>query len=154
MWRLQMKPLLVGEAPSKNEVTETPLEGRVGRRLADLAGLTVDQYLARFDRVNLLHVRQDTKEKGFEFDLPAARDAVRELRRNGTLRDRAVVLLGHRVAEAFGVGNLRYFRGMPNGQGGMIWLMPHPSGVNRWWNDQSNCEEAREFMRGLLERTR
>lgn len=150
-----MKPLIVGEAPSKNEITETPLEGRVGRRLAELAGLPYDAYLDYFDRVNLLHVRQDEAEKGFTFDLPAAREAVARMRQDGTLRDRSVILLGHRVAEAFGVArSLKYFHACPTGQGGLVWLMPHPSGINRWWNDRENKKSAEAFLRGLVGRSR
>jgi len=149
-----VKPLLIGEAPSKNEVTETPLEGRVGRRLAELAGLSYAAYLEHFDRVNLLHVRQDTKEKGFEFDLAAAREEAKRLRQSGVLRDRPVVLLGHRVADAFGVRlTMKYFHGCPSGQGGMLWLMPHPSGLNRWYNDPDNVKEASGFLRGLVMRS-
>lgn len=29
-------------------------------------------------------------------------------------------------------------------------VIPHPSGVNRWWNDPLNENEAREFLRSLV----
>ncbi len=147
-----MKPLLIGEAPSKNQTDPHPLEGRIGRKLAECAGLSYDAYLDMFDRVNLLAVRQDTKEKGFEFDMKAARESALLMRQSGIMRDRSVVLLGNRVAEAFGVRSIRFFHGHPHGQGGMLWVMPHPSGINRWWNDPDHHEAACSFMRGMVER--
>lgn len=147
-----MKPLLIGEAPSKNATHPRPLEGRIGRRLADCAGLSYEAYLEAFERINLLQVRQDTAEKGFEFDMRAARVEAQRLRESGLLRERSVVLLGHRVAEAFNLRGMRYFHGCPSGMHGMIWVMPHPSGINRWWNEAENCKAACAFMRGLVER--
>lgn len=147
-----MKPLLVGEAPSKNEVTETPLEGRVGKRLAALCGLTYEQYLERFDRVNLLHVRQDTTEKGFTFDHAAAGHEAHRLYVAGIVAPgRIVLLLGWRVARAFsnGFSKLPYFVEHQHG-GAAFYVLPHPSGVNRYWNDPENVARASEFMRRIV----
>lgn len=146
-----MKPLIVGEAPSKNEVVEQPLQGRVGRRMAALSGLTYEQYIDFFDRVNLLHVRQDTKEKGFEFDFESAQIEARQLVR-GFKRGQIVLLLGGRVTEAFGVHH-EYFNEVKL-NGARCYIVPHPSGVNRWWNDQDNVKKATAFMRGIVERTK
>lgn len=146
-----MKPLIVGEAPSKNEVTERPLEGRVGRRLAKCCGLSFEDYLERFVRVNLLHVRQDTKEHGFLFDLPAAKKEAAQLM-TSFARGQIVLLLGGRVAEAFGVHD-HYFAKVALGKA-EAYILPHPSGVNRWYNDVSNVMKMETFMRGIVERTR
>lgn len=149
-----MKPLLIGEAPSKNESLPRPLEGRIGRRLAACAGISFDEYLERFERVNLLDVRQDTKEKGFEFDRWTATKRALEI--IPTLKGpRNVVLLGKRVADCFGVvkdwfephylvGNFDAYA-YP-----ILYVVPHPSGVNRWWNDPAHLEQMRTFMRSLL----
>lgn len=146
-----MKPLLVGEAPGKNEVTEQPLMGRVGKRMAALAGLTYDEYLERFDRVNLLHVRQDTKEKGFEFDHAAASIAAHKLFLDGTIvPGRVVVMLGWRVTRAFFSPYYKaYFERYDCGDVA-FYAMPHPSGVNRWWNEDENVRKASLFLRGIL----
>lgn len=150
----QVKPLLVGEAPSKNEVTEQPLMGRVGRRMADVCGVTYEQYLEMFDRVNLLHVRQDTKEKGFEFDHAKAASAAHDLFLNGTIKsDRVVLMLGWRVTRAFFSGvefkDRRYFSEHRVGTI-KFYALPHPSGVNRWWNDPGNYTTACAFMRKIV----
>lgn len=146
---LTAKPLLVGEAPSKNEPLPRPLEGRVGRRLAEYAGLTFEQYIERFDRVNLLDVRQDTKEKGFEFDMDAARLSARQLMT--TIEPgRVVLLLGRRVAEAVGAVK-NYFEPTRLVDGTTLYVLPHPSGVNRWWNEEANREQVRTFLRSILD---
>lgn len=149
-----MKPLIVGEAPSKNEVTERPIEGRIGRRLAALAGLTLEEFLAHFDRVNLLHERQDTAEHGFQFDRFAATKAARELGMTFQ-HDQVILLLGKRVADAFGMVDIKHFESRSfYSICGTIFVMPHPSGVNRWWNKLCNKREAETFMRTIIERTR
>jgi len=146
-----MKPLIVGEAPSKNEFTERPIEGRVGKRLAGCCGMPLVQFLEHFDRVNLLHVRQDTKEKGFEFDLKAARVEAERLR-DGFKEDQIVLLLGGRVAEAFRVHDHYFVETRVNFA--RLYIVPHPSGVNRYWNDPANVEKMNTFMRLIVERTR
>ena len=63
-----------------------------------------------------------------------------------------VLFLGRKVAEAFGFD----FRRL-----GYLWwdgetecaVVPHPSGVNRWWNDWHNRTEASAFL-CKAERTR
>ena len=143
-----MKPLLIGEAPSKNEYPPTPLEGRIGKRLAALAGLTFEEFLERFDRVNLLDVRQDTREKGFEFDMASARkNALAAWARFKA--GQTVILLGKRVADAFGLKTVPYFQGVTLSEA-RVYVMPHPSGVSRWWNDPANVKQAEEFMRGIV----
>lgn len=146
-----MKPLLVGEAPSKNEVTEQPLMGRVGRRMAALADLSYEDYLRHFDRVNLLHVRQDTKEKGFEFDHAAAAVAAHQLFLDGTIKQgRVVLMLGWRVTRAFFSPYDKAYFERHDHAGVTFYAMPHPSGVNRYWNDLENCKKASEFVQQIV----
>lgn len=146
-----MKPLIVGEAPSKNEVTERPIEGRVGKRLAAVCGMPLADFLSHFERVNLLHVRQDTKEKGFEFDLAAGKKAAEKLR-DSFKEDQIVILLGGRVAEAFRVHDHYFVETRVNFA--RLYIVPHPSGVNRWYNDRSNMDAMVAFMKSIVERTR
>lgn len=153
-----MKPLIVGEAPSKNELPERPIEGRIGARLAVCCGLPYDEFLERFERVNLLRVRQDTKEKGFEFDAAAAAHVAWQMAAPLSTQfafheGRTVLLLGKRVAAAFGA-DTRYFERQRIGTRAEVYVLPHPSGVNRWWNDEANQRRMVEFMHGIVERTR
>ncbi len=144
------KPLLIGEAPSKNEDTPQPLEGRVGSRLANLAGLRLDHYMELFERRNLLQVRQDTAAKGFEFDEKAAAIEAVTMRNLYFKDGRVIVLLGKRVAKAFGVKEVYFIQQQYHGPD--IRVMPHPSSVNRFWNDLANVKQAEEFMQGIVRR--
>lgn len=145
---VQMKPLLIGEAPSKNEPWPRPLEGRVGQRLARFAGISFEEYLERFDRVNLLDVRQDTKEKGFEFDRYTATINANNIMASLS-NERVVVLLGKRVADAVGaVGPYFWLHRLERGI--TLYVVPHPSGVNRLFNDPVVCQRMEYFMRSLL----
>ena len=92
--------MIIGQAPGRQGTGE-PLSGKAGRRLAALCGLDLDAYLARFQRVNLLPVFPGKAGKGDRFPLPPAREAARALL--PTLEGRRVVLLGGRVAAAFGL---------------------------------------------------
>lgn len=149
-----MKPLIVGEAPSKNEDVPNPISGRVGKRLAECCGTSLDEFLHRFERTNLLKVRQDTKEKGFEFDEQAASLAAYEMAdpaySSFALHEgRVVILLGKRVAAAFGASP-EYFSLQRVGTKADVYVVPHPSGVNRWWNEAANRGKMHDFMQYLM----
>lgn len=60
-----------------------------------------------------------------------------------------MLLLGYRVAAAFGVRR-EYFARQKIGTATAV-VVPHPSGVNRWWNDSENVRRMERFMRGLVE---
>lgn len=143
-----MKPLLIGEAPSKNEHSQRPLEGRVGSRLAKLAGLTMEQYLVTFERMNLLQLRQDTAEHGFIFDMDAARQAADASLQHDVMPDRVVLLLGQRVMRAYGL-RLGYFEERRL-HGARAYVVPHPSSVSHWWNDPRHMADAEKFMHEVV----
>src|SRR5260370_35799124 len=92
-----MRLLIVGEAPSSSP--GEPLSGRAGSRLAGLMGLTLAEYLAAFERVNLLDAPQDRDSKGSAFPLLPAMLRALELRDGPWTH---YLLAGKRVAPAFG----------------------------------------------------
>lgn len=61
-------------------------------------------------------------------------------------------MCGRRVAAAFDHRDpaLPYLRWSEEGEPFRWAMLPHPSGVNRWWNEPENREAAREFLRQLL----
>ena len=135
-------PLLVGELNpfgGPDHLALYPIPERCsGGRLARILGLTPRQYLRRFDRTNLCRGA---------WSLPSARARVDELLRE----DRSVyVLLGSRVAKAFDVPFLP-FTAMEHGvfkpprSSRTCWFvqLPHPSGLNRLWNEPGAAERAR-----------
>ena len=144
-----VKPLIIGEAPSKNEYPPSPIAGRIGKRLAACAGMTLPQFLEAFDRTNLLYVRQDTREKGFEFDYTQAKLAAKSIYLQSNWMQRPyVLLLGKRVSKSFDVTE-SYLEEV-NLHGVKAFVVPHPSGVNRWWNDKDNEKRMYDFMMWLV----
>lgn len=58
------------------------------------------------------------------------------------------MLLGRRVAAAFGV-SAPYFS-VARVAGAAVVVVPHPSGVNHWYNEPENVARMRRFMRALV----
>lgn len=69
------------------------------------------------------------------------------------LMNRRVVLLGVRVARAFGLMRiplLEWQSVVAFGSRFEAARCPHPSGLNRWWNDEHNREQARGFLTSAI----
>jgi len=144
--------LLIGAAPSRNAVPEMPLTGgRSGTRLQQLAGLSLLEYCRLFARANVFgFFPGKAGAKGDRFPVRRAVIEAKAMVASGLLRRRDVVFVGRGVARAFD------FRSPDP----MTWVdmvpedcraawMPHPSGVNLWWNEPSNVARARQFLREL-----
>ena len=144
-----MKPLLVGEAnPYGSDpyfaLYPDPPNSAGGRLCRKVLGLAEDDYLERFDRVNLC-------PRTWSWKQARARAADIVLERRGT--GAPVVLLGAKVAAAFGL-SFRPFSFVGGGGLGMLDGIPrhvmlqHPSGRSRAWNFPGAYERAREVLRG------
>jgi len=139
--------LLVGECPGaayKRPLPLFPLPPHgTGGRLCELLGMAPSEYLARFDRENLFSTHQA------RWSAPTARVRACEVVRSGAWRGRRVVLLGARLAAAFGMHRsvaprLRWV--YVEALDAVVGLVPHPSGLNRWYNVAENREVARTFI--------
>ena len=127
------RPYVIGEAPGRSN--GTPLRG-ARRRIAKLVELDEDDLLEMFHWQNLLDQWPGYGPNGgSHFPMDAAREAARHV------SERPLILLGRRVATAFGVDQPWF--GWRDG----IAVTPHPSGLSRWWNDPANLEAARVFWR-------
>jgi uracil-DNA glycosylase len=142
-----VRPLLVGEAPGLR--TSGPAfggGGASGRRLARLAGLA--RLAEVFDCVNLLDAWPGPAGKASAFPLGRAREAATAL-----LEERGpgqvVVCVGSRVWAAFGLRPAESLTAVAR-EGTCFVLIPHPSGVNRWWNEPGAEERAGRFLRLLV----
>lgn len=139
-----MRTLIIGEAPARTGDPRRPLLGRSGGRLAALCGLELQDYRRAFARANVLERWPGRLAKGDAFDLPAARQRAALLRRR-FVGGRLVVLLGRRTARAFGLDSA-YFLPQRVACANVV-VLPHPSGVNRWWNEPKNLARAARFLR-------
>ncbi len=143
-----MKPLIVGQAPSRLSDPREPLSGRSGARLAALCGLSLDAFVVLFERVNLLDYFPGKAGKGDLFPHEVARFSACAM--TPKLRQRRTVLLGGKVAAAFHLHRrplLEWFEEV--GDGALVAVAPHPSGVSSWWNEPTNVVAARRFWRAF-----
>lgn len=150
--------LLVGEAPGPRG-TGVPLAGRVGARLEALAGIPEGTLRERFDCVNLLPTWPGRSGKASAFPAERTRGAAERLTALLAAEPAhgRVIFLGSRVARAFGRAGLEpcYWHATMFGKRAVdVALLPHPSGVNRWWNDSLNAAIARRFLRNALKENR
>ncbi len=136
-----MRPLLVGESNPYGADPRFALypepAGCAGARLCHvILDMTADEYLAAFDRVNLLDCPR--------WSLPASREAAQRLLDRG----QDLVLLGARVAHAFDPawGAFSEYRAA----GLRVLVLPHPSGRCRAWNEPGAVERARAAVRAFL----
>ncbi len=126
-----MKPLILGEAP--HLLSGLALSGRAGTFLARLAGLSGEPELrARFDLANLFSTPVGQKAgKGDPF--PAALAGMLAARKPLV---GVTVLLGRRLARAYGLGELPWHVWLSDDGASMTAVIPHPSGVNYLFNDE------------------
>lgn len=141
----------VGQAPSRTSVGRPAFDGSSGDRLARHAGLCDrDELRHAFALFNLLSTYPGAAGKGDGFvACGRARRAVQRLR--SRLRRRPVVLCGRHVARAFRADHLDWLE-WARVDGLRVAVLPHPSGVNMWWNDPGNRADARTFLDELPRR--
>lgn len=139
-----MKPLLVGEQnPYQGDPDRAqryalypyPL-GCAGHRLCHkVMGLTEDEYLERFDRVNLC---------AGHWSIVEARATANRIRVEQD-REAPLVMLGSKVCSAFSVDYVPFRWG--NLFDLVVVCLPHPSGLSRAWNEPGAFERARAVLR-------
>lgn len=135
--------LFVGEQPgTPGGEAFVPYGRGTGVRLARLAGMDPHAFRHTFEFINLM--------SWGTWSVPSARMAAFQImptaKRVGARR---IVLLGKRVAEAWGYGDHNkapYFREFGD-DGLRVVVIPHPSGRNRMWNDTRNVKRAEKLLR-------
>lgn len=136
---------IVGEAPGRNE--SGIALGRLdqsGSRLARAMGVADVRDVARV--INLLGFWPGPSGKGSVAPRAAMREAAAALMPD--LRG-DVILLGRRVAAAFGIPGQPFLRTARYARCSLT-VVPHPSGVNYWWNDDANTRRARRTLRRIV----
>lgn len=147
----------MGQAPSKETDGLPPFTGKCGKFLAEMLGLTQEEMLQRHDFINVLDAWPGKGVGGDKFPMAQAQTAARE--KLNLLRDKPVViLLGNNVARAFGAKSFTYLSWYeirnPDKMSDVVVprmaVVPHPSGVNRYWNNPNNRATVRKFFDYLI----
>lgn len=161
-----MRPLLIGQAPGPNTREDLPLypypRTSAGGRLLELTGLNRREYLLLFDRTNLLYYFPGRHKRDDKWPVRHARVAASAAR--ALLTGRQVVMVGRRVADAFGVEvdwhewtwlqTERYCPVTRRDPRAKVAVVPHPSGRNHWYNKSGNWESARAFWSEFIDEIR
>lgn len=130
----------IGQAPSRSTEGSPPFHGRSGFLLAELLHMSRDKMLDAFRFINLLDHFPGThiSGKGDLFDHILGSEKALELL---PLVKGRVALLGKNVLRCFTHGYPRkdFFEifQLP-GSCAIFSAIPHPSGISRWYNVQSN----------------
>jgi hypothetical protein len=138
-----MRPVLVGEAPCRRR-NRAALDGPAGDRLARMVGMNRAELLERFDAVNLVGRWPGAQGKGAAWSWQGARRAAARRPLRGV-----VVLLGGRVARAYGLDGLGWWTWV-RGPRYVAVVISHPSGVNQLYNSPVAREAAGRALRGAL----
>lgn len=150
------KAVLIGQAPSASTDGKPPFVGRSGKRLARWTG--VDNLRDVFDLYNLVPSWPGKQGKGDKVPRDEMVEAAYLLISGGLLGGRQVVLVGQEVRDAFikaskgGVGCYVAsrepwlpFAWIESDGSSWAWV-PHPSGINRAYNDPVNVRKARKLF--------
>lgn len=136
------KIVLVGQAPMEDP--SGLISGRSVEKLALLCGIAAASLGDHFEVRSCVENFNDGK-----FDMRAAKKRVNEVLVPG-LANRMVLLLGKKVARAFGYTDPVPFLIADDKRGFKFAYLPHPSPINLYWNKPENVEQAKAFFSGLL----
>jgi hypothetical protein len=138
---------LVGQAPSRRGDPRKPLAGPNGRKIARLAGMSYDELIACRRRHLNTHYSGKRSKGDVAFD-----HATGNVKAADVLMDwrvERIVLLGKNVARCFGFRDLPFLAEISI-YGRRFLIFPHPSSVNRWWNERRNERRARQLLQRFL----
>ncbi len=145
------RALLIGQGPH-GENPGPPLGGRIGKFLGGLVGTDYAGLEARFTIVNFSDQYRGKAKHGKGDVPPEPGDGLRNERFMHLLATHRVwVIFGKTTARAMGAVRPEYLR----------WyvirdrirdkiayvILPHPSGIVRWWNDPKNKRKAAKVLR-------
>lgn len=144
------KPLIIGMNPTIKHRPDAPLfplpEKSTGGRLFALSPFeNKADYIRNTCRINLVGY-----QFGGKWPQSRARQLALNLKGSGLMHDRVVVLLGRQVKQAFGLDKIDNCRLYDYGRGTKIGCIPHPSGLNRWYNEEENRAAVEQFLRRVL----
>ena len=137
---------LVGKAPSRRGDPHKPLAGPNGQKIARLAGMSYGELIAcRRKHLNTHYIGKRGKRDAFDH----AKGKVNAADVLLDWRVERIVLLGKNVARCFGFRDVPFLAEIRI-YGRRFLIFPHPSGVNRWWNERRNERRARQILQRFL----
>jgi hypothetical protein len=149
LWAMVTRPLIVG---MDNPYSQNPKYAlfpaprnctgwRLWQMLNRTLGVSRQEYVTWAERTNLCEGR---------WSVSAARQRWASLQ--SSVEGRDCVLLGRAVATAAGLPEASPLL-WTDYCGGRVAMLPHPSGLNRWYNDPANMRMAESFMSTLYTHT-
>lgn len=146
-----MKPLIIGMSnPYSTDPARALWPEPVGcsgwhlwKMIHEVCGMTAEEYVQLFDRMNLV--------EGEDWNFRRARRAAKKLVPN--LRGREVAVLGRETMRAIGPRGLAPCQSVRH-EGATLVYLPHPSGLNRWYNDKLNRWSAGETLAAMVRRSK
>lgn len=134
------RPIFIGEANPYDSnpryaLYPDPVNSAGGRLCRLVLGLSVHEYLRRFERRNLC---------AGKWSAPKARKAADDIAREA--EGRAIVLLGAKVCAAFET-DFAPFTLLNGGALSRQVILPHPSGLCRIWGQPGAYDRARALLR-------
>lgn len=132
----------VGQSPGKCNPMGVPFGGKSGKRLATFCKMDHESWIAATNRINVLEDWPGKAKKGDVFKVKAGSAADKIL--NATKVDETIVLCGRAVATACGVDG-QFLKWM-NWNGRRAVIIPHPSGINLWYNDRCNRDALEKLL--------
>ena len=124
------------------------ITGPVGVRLSLLAGVDIEDVALRGNLVDYWPGPSLTG-KGDHF--PREEAEMGWMKLVPFLRGKRTIVLGRTAAKVIGLGNEPWMNWREVHPEYFIAVLPHPSGIVRWWNDPINADAAAEFMRGAFD---
>lgn len=150
-----MKPLLIGQAPGPNTNPKMPLwplpKTSAGGRLAQFMGLDPEEYVDRFERVNLLYHFPGQTKRDDKWPVAKARIAAEAML--PLLTGRTILFIGRNVSNAFGwpANEVDFLQWTEHSEYGFRFaIVPHPSGRSRWYSFPDNKVQSDDFWFDFL----
>lgn len=151
---------IVGQAPARTG-DGRPFTGNSGKRLLSLFGWPSYEYMAtRVHLLNLLDTQQAAVMygKGDHFDYESAKQEAKRLLGHWFIfyPETHVICCGIKVYKCFtGQHPQQPLKGLALNHRRYdtvvkCWYLPHPSGLNAFWNYSRNVEDAKRFLRERL----
>lgn len=133
-----MRPLILGMADPSGSGEALAIDGvpagASGVRLWKMSGLSREEWLAAFDRTNVVPDRRWLRYKARHLGVLA----------RTVIGDRTTVVLGRETWLALGLRPAAPLARVAN-----FYRVPHPSGRNPWYNDIRNRSDVGRLLRRL-----